>query len=980
MKLVDPANRDELSARKRIAAEEQEAERRERKDSARARSELEEDRSRLEAEMRAAARLMGRIVAIERKAQEKLNRRCSGPDALTAIARILSTPGIRTIRGLNGQEPLQRTSRPKGRDGAVSFHFSVEALTKGGELADILAQRISIKTALSSSWSHQRYIEREDAKERLSAVNSQSYIDNPDKTEQARRSQQDIVTAASFGTIGDTSEERERFWRAVDEAEEAPRTPEVTLNPAIGPEVWEKIREIAARRRNLPPILIEALSARAPVVGTVSTRDGAILIDIFRKAGFPRIRDRPSKGGPPEPIQFKLGKGGRVQTRIIVELPHEMTARQRLDLAEAFCSPYRADRLPFWAVIHRPTQHNDDRNFHLHVNLYDRPAARMKHPQTGDPIWDFEYVENFEDKYRHRRSRRPAMQNKLRAMSKLDWIKTERRRFAQLANGHLEAAGHAKRLDARTYVEMGVQQEARARISKGAYARERKGQETPEGAILARQEWHANLNAITLAVGSYASCGAEISAKVRRAVLAQEGRQTVDAKAACKIAKQIMECSAERADSLIEYEAYSFVAAKLESRARLKAPALRDAFDEVALAVAEEIKRKAGTARLFAERFSSLIDRDERQLQALKRIDDAAIAAERQAAVKRELTDILTHLGNRSVIGVAEHGENADAAPPVSAKPVAAAPEVRQHIAASIPVQALSVGEVVAGYENPPQARSSPVFSVGQKVPTQPAATNSLAATSTTNRPVPTRPAMENWPIQPPGADRGVNRPPAQDRTDATQAAGDQEARDRQATIQRGREEHLKAMAMPHASVSATVSRAVEQHRHPERPQPSAARQGPSLEEMKVESVAALNSFLVAHGSIRGSYGQGSVEIPVSTADLQPGQPIGDLVRLSMYKYEFEKFIYEVQRQTSHDYPTMGATVVPERLADLIRQSPNEQALERLDRAIFKGLTQTVKVRTGRDVPIPSWPHVMKKRASVTQPGRAPQRNRGMER
>lgn len=45
---------------------------------------------------------MALISQAELIAQEAFVVRHRGPDALTAIVRILSTPGIRTIRGLNG--------------------------------------------------------------------------------------------------------------------------------------------------------------------------------------------------------------------------------------------------------------------------------------------------------------------------------------------------------------------------------------------------------------------------------------------------------------------------------------------------------------------------------------------------------------------------------------------------------------------------------------------------------------------------------------------------------------------------------------------------------------------------------------------------------------------------------------------------------------------------------------------------------------
>lgn len=101
---------------------------------------------------------------------------------------------------------------------------------------------------MSSFGSHQGHIEREDAAERVVAVNLQNYIDNADKMEQQHPGQSlHEFATASFSTIGDTQQERERFWRAVEDAAEAPRAPEVSLNPTVSPGVWETIRVMNSR-------------------------------------------------------------------------------------------------------------------------------------------------------------------------------------------------------------------------------------------------------------------------------------------------------------------------------------------------------------------------------------------------------------------------------------------------------------------------------------------------------------------------------------------------------------------------------------------------------------------------------------------------------------------------------------------------------------------------------------------------------------
>jgi hypothetical protein len=46
-------------------------------------------------------------------------------------------------------------------------------------------------------------------------------------------------------------------------------------------------------------------------------------------------------------ITVSLGRGGRVQTRIIAELPHEITPAQRLAVAKEYCAEFDRLGLPY---------------------------------------------------------------------------------------------------------------------------------------------------------------------------------------------------------------------------------------------------------------------------------------------------------------------------------------------------------------------------------------------------------------------------------------------------------------------------------------------------------------------------------------------------------------------------------------------------------------------------------------------------------
>jgi hypothetical protein len=176
-------------------------------------------------------------------------------------------------------------------------------------------------------------------------------------------------------------------------------------------------------------------------------------------------------------IKVSPGRGGRVQTRIIAELPHEIAAAQRLKLAREYCEAFEEQGLRYWAVIHAPDKHNDRRNFHLHIVLSERPAKRIFNPDTITSDWDFDIVEEYLSDCRHKRTRRPFMQPRIREMNRREWIKSERQRYCTILNSALEEAGRSKRYDPRSYKDMGVPQKARKRIDPKIYAKERKGQQ-----------------------------------------------------------------------------------------------------------------------------------------------------------------------------------------------------------------------------------------------------------------------------------------------------------------------------------------------------------------------------------------------------------------------------------------------------------------------------------------------------------------------
>ncbi len=280
------------------------------------------------------------------------------------LARLRSG-NFRGRKGPNLSSGARNSTRPKSKDGAVTFHFALTYVSKTGQKQ----QQESRITGISAA--HVKYITRPAAVEqhdpkkivrddKNSAEYGQKYAENGnlDKVQN---------TPSSFGNTGITPEERANFWNEFEKSE--------------------------------------------------------------------RIN-------------------GRVQHRLVVELPHELPAHARLEIMKSFAEKELVSKnLGFWGVVHAPDKHNDNRNFHGHFVFTDRPVR-----QYEDGTWDFMVVET------HKTARgfidfRPERQKKLREMNGRDsriWVASMRKSFCDISNEVMKKSFVSKRYDYRTYKEMGI--------------------------------------------------------------------------------------------------------------------------------------------------------------------------------------------------------------------------------------------------------------------------------------------------------------------------------------------------------------------------------------------------------------------------------------------------------------------------------------------------------------------------------------------
>jgi hypothetical protein len=555
-----------------------------------------------------ALAISGRIAEAERRAQERLRRKSTSPKNFKALLDAMHSPGLRSARDFNRSIAFKTAPRPQAPNtGGVTFHFSVTSVSKTNHTVAAYAGRAPSGSAAQ----HESYIEREGAAETfvdpeslkfaeerdgLGSDEGQAFIERDTASE--KHEEENAIIVSSFGNIGRTREERLEFWQRLEQAERSPRDHKFTINPFRGADFWDAVERHAKSGHEIPRPLAKAIenskSDMTPYEILLKDAEAISLLKFAHTMG-----DFITDGA----LKVSLGRGGRVQTRIIAELPHEITAVQRLKLAKEYCSEFERQGLPYWAVIHAPDKHNDRRNFHIHIALSERPAKQMVDPSTGKVTWDFEIVESFRSQSRNLRTRRPFMQDRIREMSSLAWVGIERRRYKNILNKALEAAGSSKRYDHRSYKAMGLTQKAKKRIDPKVYAKERKGQATDQGVEAAREQWAAAARDLDQQSQRVATKAVNTSYGNRTFFTALHSAGHADSQRFQGLIRKAGDLYSLVVSATAAKTAANFVADKMVSRARLKKPAQRTKVDRILIEVASEIRATEG------KQFAAIADR-----------------------------------------------------------------------------------------------------------------------------------------------------------------------------------------------------------------------------------------------------------------------------------------------------------------------------------------------------------------------------------
>jgi hypothetical protein len=378
--------------------------------------------------------------------------------------------------------PSGLVDRPRTARGGTTFHFKIEPISKTfiPRHADGRIIEWAADDQHTSPLEHARYIERDGSLEsdpREHAV----YIERPGSTEietvmmsgDGHAEINEVV--AFYSNISDDPEIRDLFWKLVPEEESEPRNCNLELNVWRSPDWWvllpemegidREFREHACReaakvlRTAGLPKEHKPKSYRCPV-----KRGQDILRQLTEIGGFDQAEP---------PVTFAV-RGGRMQYRIVIELPHELPPTSRLTVLTETCDylgslEVRTDEfgdnrevgMMFTGVVHAPDRHNDNRNFHVHIVAHERPAI-LVHDEQGIR-WEFS-------------------KKKLDATRDIHFPKKVRVKVSEIVNARLEAERIERRYDPRKYVEMGIVRTPTTHLGKDAHALDSVGIFHPKGA------------------------------------------------------------------------------------------------------------------------------------------------------------------------------------------------------------------------------------------------------------------------------------------------------------------------------------------------------------------------------------------------------------------------------------------------------------------------------------------------------------------
>jgi hypothetical protein len=323
-----------------------------------------------------------------------------------------------------------------------------------------------------------------------------------------------------FTNIDPDASKRAEFWRLVEEHEREADPDKMRFTVSDNAEFWKKVSDHKECPSNLKEFL-ENVDPSAPA--TFESGDNAEMRKFLSKIdGWENFKPKNPNETMDDylsrrkasPVNFVDGRGGRIQYRIIGELPHELDLDGKKAILREFSEEFAKRKLPFVSVMHAPDHTNSDKNWHFHLVYYDRPASRITEEMVlentrkrneADPErpcspnmdhvgkWDFTIRESYlRPGKNYERTNSPYIQKKVEEVAQDNkWIQRLRKRLADITNDHLERGGIERRVDHRRHSEMGIHNDPQEHLGTRLANLEAMGVATAVGVENETKQWTA---------------------------------------------------------------------------------------------------------------------------------------------------------------------------------------------------------------------------------------------------------------------------------------------------------------------------------------------------------------------------------------------------------------------------------------------------------------------------------------------------------
>ena len=381
------------------------------------------------------------------------------------LARDMREANVRTMRAVNATARAMHGERRAGarierllstawrRPPKKALRKRITTKIAGGRVAarrrtgtGRAASTVHFKLGLTHSGragaAHQRYIERDGA------------------------------AIASFGNISDDARERARVWEAIEErtrkrkgvlkaTKDAPEGLKRAIVEQMDTFVAEgRIPEKAAAALRRKAREEDGLKDVEIGLATTDKADHQQLLETMWALGAESAKERAARHERntkerPAGVHAYEPRAGIVQRRLVLELPHEITHEQMERCLRRWCRRHLDNEgVGYHAAIHQPEAGNDRRNWHAHV-VFAQFATPRRRDDTGFALEDGRALPKLAPVMQRLSGNTADKRKGVKAL-----IKAWRRSWCEVLNEALDAGGHAKRYDARSYADQGINREA----------------------------------------------------------------------------------------------------------------------------------------------------------------------------------------------------------------------------------------------------------------------------------------------------------------------------------------------------------------------------------------------------------------------------------------------------------------------------------------------------------------------------------------